>query len=127
MGGSVFERAVPNTHHVLSRAPSVVFCETEPNDRPALRPDEILARQPHSPAKPRCLGDDLIERVHRLRPSDTGDRLHVFAVLEQLHAKRDRPQLQKALQIGNELGPVGVHNGISRRQFSGHVNVDQLG
>jgi hypothetical protein len=78
---------------VLARAPFVVFRETEPDDRPALRADEILTRQPDGPAEPRRLGDDLIERVHRFRPPDPRDRLHLLAALEQLHAERDRPQL----------------------------------
>src|SRR6516162_1179929 len=93
MGGCVVWGAVPNTDHVLSGTPFFVFCETEPDDRPALRADEILARQPDGPTETGGLGDDLIKGVHRFRPADPRDRLHLLAVLEELHAERDRPQL----------------------------------
>ena len=71
----------------------MVFCETEPDDRPALRADEILARQPDGPAETGGLGDDLIERVHGFWPADPRDRLHLLAILEKLHAEGYRPQL----------------------------------
>jgi hypothetical protein len=112
---------------VFSGAPFVVFRQTEPDHRTALRTDEILARQSDGPTKTSGLGNDLIQGVHRFRPSNPWDRLHLLATLEELHAERDRPQLQKALQIGDKFGPVGVHHGISRRRFGSHVNLDPLG
>jgi hypothetical protein len=54
--------------------------------------DQVLARDADSPAEPRRLCDDLIERVHGFRATDPSDRLHVVAVLEKLHAEGDRPQ-----------------------------------
>jgi hypothetical protein len=93
MGARILGRAVPHPHHVLARAPFVVFRETEPDHRPALRANQILARQPDGPAEARGLRDDLIEGVHRFRPADARDPLHFLAALEELHAKRDRPQL----------------------------------
>ena len=93
MGTRVLRRAVPDAHHVFARAPFIVFRQTEPDHRPALRTNEILARQPDGPAETSGLGDDLIERVHRFRPPNPRDRLHLLATLEELHAERDRPQL----------------------------------
>ena len=89
----VLGRAVPDADHVLAGAPFIVLGEAQPDDRPALRSDEILARDADGPAEPGGLRDDLIERVHRFRPADLGDRLHFFPMLEQLHAEPDRPQL----------------------------------
>jgi hypothetical protein len=74
-----------------------------------LRADEILARNADDPAEAGGLRDDLIERVHGFRPANLRDRLHVVAVFEELHAKRDRPQLQQALQVCAELCPVRRH------------------
>jgi hypothetical protein len=78
---------------VLSRAPFVIFCQTEADNRPALRADKIFARQPHGPAETGGLSDDLIEGVHRVRPADPRNRLHLLATFEELRAERDRPQL----------------------------------
>jgi len=93
MGARIFRRAVPHTHHVLSRAPFVVLREPEPDHRSALRADEILAREPDGPAETSGLRDNLVKGVHRFRPPDPRDRLHLLAALEELHAERDRPQL----------------------------------
>ena len=98
-----------------------------PDHRPALRADEVFAGEPDGPAEASGLGDDLIEGVHRFRPADPRDRLHLRAALEQLHAERDRAQLQQPLEVGGEPGPVGVHGGISRRSFGNHVNLGSLG
>jgi hypothetical protein len=78
---------------VLAGAPFVVLGETESDDGPALRSDEILAGDADCPAETGRLRYDLIERVHRFWPADPRDRLHVFAVFEELHPERDRPQL----------------------------------
>jgi hypothetical protein len=78
-----------------------------------LRPDEILARNADGPAQARGLRDDLIERLHRFRPANPRNCLHLVAVLEELHAKRDRPQLQQALQVGGELCPIMRHAALS--------------
>jgi hypothetical protein len=78
---------------VLSRAPFVILGSTEPDHRTALRTDEIFARQPDGPAEAGGLGDDLIEGVHSFWPANPRDRLHLFAILEKLHAEGYRPQL----------------------------------
>jgi hypothetical protein len=93
MSARIFGCAVPDADHVLARAPFVVLGQPEPDDGTALRADEIIARDPDGPTEARRLGDDLIEGVHRFRPPDPRDRLHLLAALEQLHAERDRPQL----------------------------------
>jgi hypothetical protein len=80
-----------------------------------LRSDEVLARDADGPAEPGSLRDDLIERVHRFWSADLGDRLHFFAALEELHAERDRPQLEQALQIAGEFRPVVLHSGLPDR------------
>src|SRR6202011_2747578 len=51
------------------------------------------------------------------------DRLHLLTVFEELHAERDCPQLQKALQIGNEPTPVLGHACISRRGFGRQISL----
>ena len=78
----ILQRAVPDTDHVISRAPFVVLRKPEPDHRPALRADEIIAREPDGPAEAGGLRDDLIERVHRFRPPDPRDRFHFFAAFE---------------------------------------------
>jgi hypothetical protein len=74
-----------------------------------MRPNEILAGDADRPTKPGGLRDDLIERVDGFRPADPRDRLHFAAALEQLHAERDGPQLQQALQIGGQFPPIMRH------------------
>src|ERR1700757_2258808 len=89
--------AVPDADHVLAGAPLLILGETESDNRPTLGSDEVVARDADGPAEPRRLRDDLIECVHRPRAADPGDRLHVVAVLEKLHAEWDRPQPQQTL------------------------------
>jgi hypothetical protein len=94
---------------VLAGTPFLVFRQAEADDCAALRADEILAGDADRPAEAGGLRDDLIERVHGFRSADPRDRLHLLAVLEELHAKRDSPQLQQALQVGGELCPILRH------------------
>ena len=96
----------PDTDHVLARAPLCVLGIAKPDDRPALRADEILGRDADRPAEPPRLRDDLVERVHRPRPPDARNRLHVGRILEQLHAERDRPEFQEAFEITGDFRPV---------------------
>jgi hypothetical protein len=110
----VLGRTVPDPDHVFAGAPFLVFCEAEPDHRPALRPDKILARDADRPAEAGGLRDDLIERMHRFRTANPRDCLHLTAVLEELHAKRDRAQLQQALQVGGELCPILCHPAFLR-------------
>src|SRR6516164_9441100 len=110
MRSRVLRSAVPDADHVLARAPLLILGKTEPDNRPTLGSDEVLARDADSPAEPSRLCHDLIERVHGFRSADPGDRLHVFAVLEKLHTERDRPQPQQALEVGNQFRPIVFHN-----------------
>src|SRR5262249_26326654 len=110
----------------LARAPFVVLRKPEPNHRSALRTDEILAREPDGPAEACRLGHDLVEGVHRFRPPDPRNPLHLLAAFEELHAERDCAQLQKALQIGNELAPVLTHVGISRRGVGRNISLGMI-
>jgi len=98
---------------VLAGTPFLVFREAEPDHRPALRSDEVLARDADGPAEPGRLCNDLIERVHGFRTANPRDGLHLAAILEELHAKRDHPQLQQALQVGGELCPILRHSRLS--------------
>ena len=100
MWSRVLGPAVPDPDHVLAGTPFIVFCQAEADDCSALRADEVLAGDADGPAEAGGLRDDLVERVHRFRPADPRDRLHLFTVLEKLHTERYRPQLQQPLEIG---------------------------
>src|SRR5438552_10594413 len=109
MGSRVLGPAVADSDHMLPGAPFLVFCAAEPDHRPALPPGEIVARNADGPPEAGGLRDDLIDRVHRFRLADPRDCLHLDASLEELHAERDRPQLQQALQVGGKLCPILRH------------------
>ena len=118
MGAGVFGRAVPHPDHVLARTPRLVLRIAEADDRAALRADQILAGQPTvQPSRAACA--TIWSRVW----TALGRRMRGIAsisvtMLEELHAERDRAQLQQTLQIGDKFGPVLGHIGISRRVFS---------
>ena len=87
----------------LPERQAVILRAAEPHDRATLRPDQVVRGDADGPAEPRRLRHHLVQRVHRLRPADPGDRFHVGAPLEELHAERDRAQLQQALELRSEL------------------------
>src|ERR1700675_1034545 len=87
---------------------------------PTVKPTR--AAWPAPPAEPRRLADHLIERVHRFRPADAGDRLHLGAVLVELHAEHEGAQFQQALEIGGNFGPVLGHCVISWKR-AGHPTI----
>jgi len=68
----VVRRAVPDADHVLAGAPFVILGETEPNNGPALRPDEVLARDADGLDETGGLCDDLIERARILAGRSAG-------------------------------------------------------
>jgi hypothetical protein len=109
MGPRILGPIVPDADHVLAGVPFLILRKTQPDDGAALRANQILAGDADRPAETSRLCDDLVERVHGVRAADPRDRFHVFAALEKLHTKRDRPQPQQVLEIGCELPPIHLH------------------
>src|SRR2546430_3812651 len=85
------------------------------HDRTALRPDQVVSGDADGPSEPRRLRNHLIQRMDRFGSANLGDRFHVCATLEKLHAKRDRAQLQEGLEFHGEIAnPVRYKFNTSR-------------
>jgi len=68
-----------------------------------LRADKVLGGDADRPAEPCRLRDHLVEGVDVLGAANARNRLHVGAAFEQLHAERDRTQLQEVFQVGGDV------------------------
>jgi len=78
----------------------------QPDDRAALRADEVVHRDPDRPAELPGLGHDLVGRVLGPRAADLRDRRHLFHRLEELHADGNGAQPQVPVQVVDDRRPV---------------------
>jgi hypothetical protein len=76
----------------------------EPDDCPALRPDQVLHRDPDRVAEPAGLADDLVGRelVAGRRPAEPVDAFELARLLEALHPHRSRAETEVLVEGADE-------------------------
>ena len=101
VGLCVFRGLVPDTGHAIAGEP-IVTAWVQPDDGAALCAHQVLRGDAHRPAVAAGLADDLVGGVHRRRPADLRDGLHLGTGAEEFHADGCRAQAQQAVEVGDD-------------------------
>ena len=108
----ICQRRVPYASHRLAGEP-VLVAWMQPDDRAALRTDQVLHRDTDGPSEPRGLRDDLVGGVNRLGAANLRDRLHLLDRREHLHADGGGAKPQQRVEVIDDGLPVV--GGLPRR------------